>query len=232
MATPPPTIPTGAPENEAFPYPGSPPLWIRSLGLLLSGLLLLSSLPVLWLTLFAGEAVLWFSSVFEALVVAAAVFGVLAGVGRFVRGWALALACVAGTVLVCAVFAFLEIRANFGDSAGIAGWIKPYLAGRLAMAAALAGTASLAVFARNPASWKALIKGGVVLAPALGVLIWLGVTGGAFLSATRASPGAEAARILMLCLGGMVLIGLVSVGVHLIIRAYELGRPEAVARKA
>lgn len=226
MTTPSPTNPINAPADTAL-TPAAPPAWARLLALGLSGLLLLSCLPVLWLTLFAGEAVLWFSTVFEVLVLAAAIFGLAAGLGRFVQGWALALLCVAGTVLVCGVFAFLEVRANFGSSAAVAGLIKPYLAARLGLAAAFASAASLAVFSRNPASWKALIKGAIVLAPALAVLAWIGLTGGAFLSATRPSPGAEAARILMLCLGGMVLIGLVSVGAHLIIRAYELGRPEA-----
>ncbi len=226
MTTPSPTNPINAPADPVL-TPAAPPAWARLLALGLSGLLLLSCLPVLWLTLFAGEAVLWFSTVFEVLVLAAAIFGLAAGLGRFVHGWGLALLCVAGTVLVCGVFAFLEVRANFGSSAAVAGLIKPYLAARLGLAAAFAGAASLAVFSRNPASWKALIKGAIVLSPALAVLAWIGLTGGSFLSATRPSPGAEAARILMLCLGGMVLIGLVSVGAHLIIRAYELGRPEA-----
>jgi hypothetical protein len=228
MTTPPVTNPPiGDPAYTEISAPPRPPVFARVLALGLSAVLALSVLPALWLTLFAGEAVLWFSTVFELLVLAAAMFGLAAGLGRFIQGWALTLVCVGGTVLVCGVFAFLEVRANFGSSAAVAGWIKPYLAFRLALAAAFAGTASLAIFVRNPASWKALMKGALVLAPALAVLAWIGLTGGAFLSATRPSPGAEAARILMLCLGGMVLIGLISVGAHLIIRAYELGRPEA-----
>lgn len=204
-----------------------PPALARWGTLTLSGILGISTLPVLWLTLFGGEAVLWFSSVFELLVLGAAVVGIFAGLGRFRDGWALALACVAGTSLVSGVFAFVELRANFNNDPSYAGLLKPYLGIRVAMAAGFAGLASLAVFCRNPACWRALIKGLVILTPAMGVCAWLATTGGAFLGSTRATPGAEAARILMLCLGGLVFIGLISVGCHLLIRAYELGRAPA-----
>jgi hypothetical protein len=214
--------PTGA---EPAPTPPAPPAWARIGAILLSGVLIASVPPVYWLIVARADAVLWFSTIFETLVLAAGVFGVLSGLGRFRDGWALSLICVAGTVLVCGVFAFVEIRANFGSDAGVAGLLKPYLAGRLGLAAGLALVASAAVFSRNPASWKALLRGLAVLAPAVAVLAWLFVTGGSFLGATRATPGAEAARILMLSLGGLVLIVLISVGGHLLIRAFEHGRP-------
>jgi hypothetical protein len=184
----------------------------------------ISTLPVLWLAVFGGDAVLWFSSIFELLVLGAAVIGLLAGLGRFREGWGLALACVAGTALVVGVFTFVELRANFNSHPSYAGLLKPYLATRFGFALGFALLASLAVFSRNRACWAALAKGLIVLAPAGGILAWIGVSGGAFLGATRATPGAEAARILILCLGGLVLVGLISVGGHLLIRAYELGR--------
>jgi hypothetical protein len=184
----------------------------------------LSVLPVLWLTLVRSDATLWFSTVFEILVLAAAVSGIFSGLGRFREGWALSLACVAGTVLVCGVFAFVEIRANFGSDASVAALLEPYLAFRLALAAGLAGVASLTVFSRNPVSWKLLLWGIVVLTPALSVLGWVAIRGSGLLSATRATPGAEAVRILALCLGGLVVVVMVSVGLHLLIRAYEMGR--------
>lgn len=201
-----------------------PPALARWATLALSVILGVSALPVLWLTVIGGDAVLWFSSAFELLILAAAAVGVLAGLGRFRDGWALALACAAGTCLVVGVFAFIELRANFNSNPSYAGLLKPYLAARLGMAAGFGLLASLAVFSRNKACWHALIKGLVILTPALGVIAWLATRGGAFLGATRATPGAEAARILMLCLGGLVLIGLISVGGHMIIRAFELGR--------
>ncbi len=211
------------PAESPTPLP-PPPLPARWASLGLSVVLGLSSLPVLWLTLVAGDAILWFSSAFELLVVAAAVIGVLAGLGRFRDGWGLALACVAGTSLVVGVFAFVELRANFNADPTYAGMLKPYLAARVGLAAAFGLLASLAVFSRNRASWNALIRGLIVLAPAAGITAWLATRGSAFLGATRATPGAEAARILVLCLGGLVFIGLISVGLHLLIRAYELGR--------
>ena len=215
-----------APQQTPPPPPG-PARW-AALGL--SAALAISVPPVLFVTLIRGDAVLWFSSIFELLVLAAAVSGIASGLGRFVNGWALSLACVAGTVLVCAVFAFLEIRANFGSEPDVAGLIKPYLALRLALAAAIAGVASAAVFSRNRACWIALAKGLLVLVPPVAIVAWYVATGGGFLGATRPTPGGEAARLILLTLGGLILVGFVSVGGHLLIRAYELGRPEEASR--
>lgn len=230
--TPTPAATTVRPRAEALAsIPPAPSKAARFATLGLSILLAASALPVLWLTLVRSDATLWFSTVFELLVITAAVFGVFSGLGRFREGWALSLACVAGTVLVCGVFAFVEIRANFAGDAAVAGLLKPYLAFRLALAAGLAGVASLTVFSRNPASWKLLLWGVVILAPALAVLAWVGTSG--LLGGTRATPGAEAVRILALCLGGLVVVVMVSVGLHLLIRAYEMGRtPDQLASDA
>lgn len=212
------------PAPQSLPPP--PPALARAAALVLSGVLALSVPPVLYITLIRGDAVLWFSSIFETLVLTAAIFGIASGLGRFANGWALSLACVAGTVLVCGVFAFLEIRANFADEPGVAGLLTPYLGFRLALAAAIAATASVAVFSRNRACWIALLKGILVLIPPVGITAWYVVTGGGFLGAARPTPGGEAARLILLTLGGLILVGFVSVGGHLLIRAYELGRPD------
>lgn len=225
IAAPAPLRPALAADPSGDALPPAPPAVARFAALGLSLALAVSVLPVLWLTLVRSDATLWFSTVFELLVIGAAVSGVFSGLGRFREGWAISLACVAGTVLVCGVFAFVEVRANFGSDASVAGLLKPYLGLRLALAGALAGVASLTVFSRNPASWKLLLWGVVILGPAVGVLGWLGTRGSGLLSATRATPGAEAVRILALCLGGLVVVVMASVGLHLLIRAYEVGRP-------
>lgn len=210
--------------TDPIPALPPPPAWARW-GAVLGGVALgLSVLPALWLTTLGGEAVLWFSTAFETLVLSVAVIALLAGFGRFRDGWGLSLACVAGTVLVCAVFAFVEVRANFNDDPNVAGWLKPYLAFRLGMACYFGAWGSLAVFSRNPASFRTLAKAMALLAPAVGLLGWVVVRGVPGANATSASPGAEAARILALCLGGLIVIGLLSVGGHLVIRAYDLGR--------
>lgn len=209
----------------AAPIPPPPAVVARLAVLGLCAVLVFSALPVLWLTLARSDATLWFSTAFELLVIAAGISGVFSGLGRFRDGWALSLACVAGTVVVCAVFAFVEIRANFGSDASVAGLLKPYLALRLALAAALAAVASLTVFSRNPASWKLLLWGVVILVPVMGGLGWIATGASGLLSASRATPGAEAVRILAICLGGLVVVVVVSIGLHLLIRAYEVGRP-------
>jgi hypothetical protein len=52
----------------------------------------------------------------------------------------------------------------------------------------------------------------LVLLPVAGVLGWFIATGGGPLANARTSPGAESVRILILCLGGLVLVTLTSIG--------------------
>lgn len=217
---------TNTPSQSIPAEPPAPPAVARFATLGLAVLLLGSALPGLWLTALKSDPVLLFSTLFEILTALAGVLALLAGLGRFRQAWALALLSVAGTALVCAVFARVEILPNHGSDPAIGPWINRFAALRVALAAGLVGVASFAVFSRNPRSWGAIARAALVLLPVAGVLGWIVNTGGGPLSTARPSPGAEAVRILILCLGGLVLIALTSVGGHLIIRAFEHGRPE------
>lgn len=223
-----PSIPS--PPAGPAPLPPPPPGWLRTAVLLLSVVLGVSTLMGGWVALVRADQTLWFTAVFEAIVLSAAVVGFLAGLGRFRQGWAMSLVCVGGTVLVCAVFAFLEVRANFQTDAVVGPWVKKALAFRLLMAAGFGGAASLAVWSRDARSGRSLVRAACVLAPVALVGLWLWWNGGSVLasspsSASSASPGADALRVVLLCLGGLVGIILVAVGGHLVIRSYEWGRP-------
>jgi hypothetical protein len=204
----------------------APPAMARFAALGLAGALLVTALPGLWLTALKSDPILLFSTLFETLTAAAAILALFAGLGRFRQAWALALLCAAGTVLVCAVFARVEIMPNHGSDPSIGPWISRFAAVRVALAAGLGGIAAFAVFTRNPRSWGAVARAVLVLLPVAGVLGWFIATGGGPLANARTSPGAESVRILILCLGGLVLVALTSIGGHLIIRAFEHGRPE------
>lgn len=200
-----------------------PPLFVR-VCTVLSGLALAATVaPGVWLTGIHSTPVLWFACGFELMVLGAAVIAVLAGIGRFRQAWGLALACAAGTILVAAVFGRVQVTANFGPHPVYGPWIIRIFLLRLALCGTLALLASVAVFSRNPRSWGAFARACLVLLPVAAVGVWF-VAKGAPGAGANPSPGADAVRILVVCLGGLIVIALVSVGGHLIIRAFEHGR--------
>lgn len=211
--------------NDQMPSIPAPPKALQMLVLLIGVVVAASALPGAWLTGFAGDSVLWFSLLFELLVAGAGVLCVLAGLGRFGNGWGLALTCAAGTVLVCAVFAFVEVQANFGDDPAIARFIKPAAAIRVGLAGAVALVASVAVWSRDSRSWGAVIKAVIVLLPVAAVGGWFAFGPTGSIMATRQTPGAEGLRLTLLVVGSLIGVGLVSAAGHLLIRAYEFGRP-------
>jgi hypothetical protein len=210
--------------------PPEPAPGFRTLTLLSGCVLAASALPVLYVTVFAGARMLWFSTLFELMVIAAAAIAILAARGRFRDGWALSLACVAGTVLVSAVFAAVEIRANFRDHPTIGRWIMPAAGFRVGMSAVFALIASLVVWNRNGKCWGLVIRAALALAPVAAALAWLAMGNVAMLNTPMPNPGAETLRIAALIIGGLLGVILVSAGGHLLIRSYEMGRPEAIAR--
>ncbi len=206
----------------AAPDPGRP---VRTLALIVSLLIAVSVPPVLYVTMFAGPAKLWFSTLFELTVLGAAVVGMLAGAGRFREAWALSLACVMGTLVVTSVFTTVEVRANFRDDPSIGRLIMPFAGFRLALAGSVAVLASWAVWSRDRRSRGLVLRAFLVLLPVIACGAWLAIGNGGFLATPLASPLGEAIRIAGILVGGLIGIGLVSVGGHLLIRSYEIGRP-------
>ncbi|MEM9374505.1 MAG: hypothetical protein AAGA55_12760, partial [Planctomycetota bacterium] len=202
---------------------------VRTLTLLVSVLVAVSVLPVLYVTLFAGSATLWFSTLFELTVLAAAVVGVFAGLGRFRDAWALSLACLIGTLVVTSVFTTVEVRANFRDDPSIGRLIMPFAGLRFAFAGIVSVLASYAVWNRDRRSWGLVFRAVLLLLPVAACGAWLATGNIGFLTTPLASPAGEAARIAGILLGGLLGIGLVSAGGHLLIRAFELGRSRVEA---
>lgn len=225
------TEPSPIPTSTPAPLLPDPGRLLRTLALICSIGVAVSVVPVLYVTLLAGPAKLWFSTLFELIVLAAAGVGVLAGLGRYRNAWGLSLACVAGTLVVGAVFASVEIRANFRDDPTIGRLILPGAGFRLAMAGAIASLGSIAVWNRDRASWRLVFRAFLVMLPVFLFAAWYASGRAGVLQAPMSSPGAEAIRTTLLVIAGLVGVGLVSVGGHLLIRSYETGRIADRSRK-
>jgi hypothetical protein len=167
--------------------------------------------------LFLQEKVAWSLLGFELVILVAGTIGVLLGLGRFRQGPALALVCVAGTVLVGTGLGRLSVLAN-----PRAVLVDPWFVTRFLAATALVALATLCVFSRSPGkSWRSFIWSVVLGVP---VLVMLGVLwkGRGLLAPLDSAP--EAVRVAVALLGFLLMIGLVSASVHMLIRAFEFGR--------
>lgn len=197
---------------------------IRMLVIATSIVLAISTLPGLFLAIntFGGFAWGWFG--FELVSLLAASFGVLIGLGKFRDGLGLALACIAGTVLVALVFGtYVDAKTKIADNITYSPWVNRMLLIRMLVVLSYAFSASVAVFARNPKSWGVAIKGVACLLPVAALI-------GAFMKfglpfADDASGQPNALRVIFVLVVGLVMIILVSAGGHLLIRAFEIGRP-------
>ncbi len=158
----------------------------------------------------------WFLVGFEALTLSGCVFAVLIGLGKFRSGPALAMLCVAGTILVGTVLGYTADRATYR------GILQHQVsAGRIGASVLMLAMAGVTVWARRPGkSLKALVIGCVL--------------GGAGVAATGAwmftSLPATLAGIhpmvktLAFLFGGLLVVGLISAGTHYAIRSLEFGR--------
>ncbi len=203
-----------------------PPKCVRFGVILVSVVVGLSALPGMYLATGHLGGFAWGIFGFEALTILAAVFGVLVGLGKFRDGFALALACLAGTILVAAVFGIrVDARPKIGDDPTLQPWINRMLALRMAVVFGYAALASLAVFARDRRCWVSAMRSMACLIPA--ALI----AGGVFrfglpFGGEAGSSEPNAARVISFLVIAMAVGGLVSVGGHLMIRAFEFGRLE------
>jgi hypothetical protein len=158
---------------------------------------------------------------FEAVVVVAATLGVLFGLGRFGDGPGLAMACISATVLVASALGWLSAnRALAGHS------ITPVLGFRVLAAFLLGGLGAVCVLSRHGRSWRLAAWGIGLGLPCIAAAL-AGANGGS----RRAIEGALGRAGALGTVGGilavLVLGALLCASVHLIIRAFELGRVEA-----
>jgi len=160
----------------------------------------------------------YFLAVLELVVLLAAAMGVPVGLGRFNRGPAIAVACVAGGVATPTVLSYLS-QAPIGPLMGLP--LMPLVAGRLLAGAGLAAIAGLILILRRPAeSTRLLVKGALLGAPVaiFALLYWRVPAVGAAIAGLH--PIANGLLWVILGLVGLVLT---SVSGHCLIRAFEVG---------
>jgi hypothetical protein len=161
----------------------------------------------------------WFLLMFEAAIAVAAVMGVLTARGRFAMGPALALVCVTGCFLVGSYLSYLGAGKRLYRLD-----LTPLVAARLILSLMRGGTAAGIVLARKPGRSLPLFARGA--ACAIVVVAMLGAT---WLLRGRlaALPGLVAGALAIV--GFVVFTGFLAAGVHLLISAFETGRPETGA---
>lgn len=192
----------------------------------------LSALPWIWFSLgrFGGFDVPLFG--FEVLTIVAAVYGVLLGRGWYREGWAIGVAAIAGSWLVCLVFGLFVgfYKAKMSDFPGLVGLTRGTIGLRAVMIPLAGLLATVAVFSRNPAAWRSAILGLAWALPLAigGALYQFEIGPGAWVaSVLEGDAGSSGGLRAVLIIGvGLVGIVLMSISGHLLIRAYESGRPD------
>jgi hypothetical protein len=166
----------------------------------------------------AGEQPRWAMFGFEVVCLVAAVLGVLTSLGKFEAGPGLALACVAGTILVASVLGWQAAGRQMG---GVALW--PVLGARVAATVVLAIAGAWAVLTRRPGAVATAMRGALLIAPvAVGALAIVHPAGRRMVgSVLGASPAVE---FLAVSIGFLIATVLLAAGGHLIVRAFEMGR--------
>ena len=167
---------------------------------------------------------IWTMVGLEVIIALAAVMGILTARGRYAHGPAMAWTIIAGATLLGSVLGY---QAAVGNLAGFR--LTSPLLGRASIALTLLILASLTVLLRDPRSIPLAAKGLLLAGPPSAIMV------GALL-ATRSGRATSLLQTLSsfplavkLIAGAIVLIagGLaLCIGVHLIIRAHELGRLE------
>jgi hypothetical protein len=169
-----------------------------------------------------NQAPIWTMLGFEIIIAAAAIIGLLTGLGRFREGPAMAWTIVAGATLLGSVLGYQAALRN------IAGYsLTGPLLGRASLSITLLVIASLTVLIRDRRSMPMAIKGLVLAGPPVA----LGLAAFVLARGTRAEAWIQSILSLPLALkmvaGGFALVAggvAFCIGTHLIIRAFELGR--------
>ncbi len=191
---------------------------------------MLSALPWIYYSIGHFGRFDWGFFGFEALTALAGVFAILLGLGKFKEGWAIGTVALAGAILVGLVFGLYVgfIQAKQSDYPDLAQLAKITLLGRLATIAAFAVLASIAVFVRNSSSFPLLIKSALCAIPIIAIsgFMHFNIGPGAWINSTLSTTSGNGAiqAVLTITLG-LVFIVLISASGHLLIRAYETGRP-------
>lgn len=175
-----------------------------------SGLILVSALVMGVGALVGGPKPVWFLAGFEVVIAVAGVIGVLTGAGRFREGPALALACVAGAVLVGTLLGCISAQWTLAGHG-----LRPALLGRTAAAGLIVLTAVWMVMANNPREAVPRLVRGVVF----GVVL-IGAMGALWVMRGRIATMSMGLRFVAGTIGFLALTGLLAASVHLVIDAF------------
>ncbi|MBX9736829.1 MAG: hypothetical protein K2X32_07875 [Phycisphaerales bacterium] len=189
--------------------------------LVVSACVLLSAIGTGAVAVFQAKPA-WFLLLFEIVVAAAGVFGVLIARGRFQNGPAIALASVAVCVGAASLLGFV----GAGQAAGgfsLKGW---FLA-RLFAAAVFAMAAGGILLARSGKPALRSLAVGLVLSAIFGGLL-VGAMAVMGSKMWAGLPGAG--RVAIVLAAGAVLLAVFSAAVHWVIRAFSLGAQPVPAR--
>lgn len=189
----------------------------------IAALVLLSALVGLGVSLFGHPQPVWAWFGFEVVTLVSAGLGVLFGLGRFRQGPAMTMVSIGGTIAVATLFGRLSLLANLSALAA-----DPWVIGRLAGGGLLGLAATVLVFSRDRRCWPSFIKGALLAMPAA-------AAGAIGFFRPGLIPGRDwegllaVLRVGGLLVGGLLVCILISVGIHLIIRAFEHGRTDSLS---
>jgi len=179
-----------------------------------------AALPVLA----PGERPAWMLAGFEVVALVAGVLTVLFGRGRFADGPGLALGTFAGTVLVASAFGWISVGKQLG---GVS--LTPLLAFRVIASLLLAAAGCYCILSRNPKSWRVFAIGAACGAPCVAVM-GAGLTSGGRRALMNFISGGGMVQTGIAILLLIVLGCLLCASVHLIIKAFEMGRVDESPR--
>lgn len=164
-----------------------------------------------------GQKVAWLLFGFEVVIFISGAIAILFGVGRFSSGPGLALACVAGTILLAAKFGAISANNQLGSVP-----LGKVILARAIIAGIIASAGAWCVLSRDRRSIRPALIGAACGLPVL-------VTIGAALEPglRRKIESAVSASTTMTVVGVLitvVLAILLCASVHLLVRAFEFGR--------
>jgi hypothetical protein len=197
------------------------PRFIRLIAALLSAGVLVSALAGAVLALIANDRPAWTLFGFEAIVAVSCAFGVLLGTGRYREAPGMALACVAGTVFAGSVLGYLSMTPRVLGGIGL----TPFLGVRVLAAGLVGALGAYCVLSRHPRSWRLATQAFLLGLPVLGAAALLAVPSLRAMLAPVA--GAGVVTKMAVGVGAFLVLGAcLCACVDLMIRAFELGRPE------
>lgn len=197
--------------------------WVRVLSLAVSGVVFLSALGLVVADagigyILPGQKPSWLLVGFEAVVAVAGFLGLMFGAGRFGEGPGLALACIAGTILMGSGLGWLSAAQQIGGHS-----LTPLLGLRVLAAGILGLLGAYCVLSRDPRAWKPAIWG---VGTALPILVAVGLMMRApsrrAIESALGSWGIAGAAVGFVAL---VVLGVcLCASVHLLVKAFEMGR--------